>query len=377
VRYLVTILFWCVLNAANSDPALAGLAAALSSHEIDQVYLWEQRLLSGNSSADILLSAGALLGQHDMLRDAATMFEKCSDRFPALFEAKYNLALARIGLNDYLAAQKVIRSASPSSVRESAAIEYLRGKIYSATGYRAEARQSLERAYRSNPDNENYALDLALLYIQSSAYVPAIQMLQPSLASHPESEELAIELALSDALAGRQAEALAVCRQLLNRNSQLPTPRLIAAFTYCVAADYGHCETESSLGLSLPAANPYLHYLYAEALWNLNPTATARPLAELDAALKAMRYCRACLLLRSRVFEAMKDYGAAVTDIRTVLQQDSKSAEAWYRLATLCRRVDDARGAADAVNHYRALNEKHTSQEVESFREQFLDIREH
>jgi predicted Zn-dependent protease len=303
-----------------------------------------------------------------MLRDAAAMFDRCSRRFPDLFEARYNLALAWIGLNDYPSAQKTLDSISSPSVREKAAKQYLQGKIYSATGRMAEARESLENAYRGNPDDENYVLDLALLYIRGAAYMPAIEVLEPSLVRHPESEELGIELALSNALAGREAEALAVCKKLRERNPQLSTPRLVAAFAYCSAVDYKDCETEASAGLFLPDANPYLHYLYAEALWNSNPADGSKPLAELNAAIKAMPLCSACLLLRSRVFEAKTDYGAAIADIRTVLRQDSTSGQAWYRLAALCRKTGDSRGAADALNHYHGIHEKQTSQEVESFR---------
>ena len=123
------------------------------------------------------------------------------EQFLALFEAKYNLALTRIGLDDYPAAERTLRAMSPGSARETSAVQYLQGKVYSATGRAQEARQSFENAYRKRgtPGDENYALDLALLYIRSSAYVPAIQILQPSLALHPESEDLALELALSDA----------------------------------------------------------------------------------------------------------------------------------------------------------------------------------
>lgn len=374
MRLTIIILLSIVLgSAADSDPALAALAAALSANKIDDVHRWEQRLFADDASADTLLAAGALLGQHDMLQDAAAMFEKCSQRFPASFEARYNLALARIGLNDYPSAQKAVDSLSSASVRETAAVQYLQGKIYTGTGRTAEARHSLENAYHGNPDDENYALDLALLYLRSSAYLPAIEVLEPALGRHPESEELAIELALSSALSGRQAEALSVCRRLLGRNLRLSTPRLIAAFAYCQAADYKDCEAEASTGLSFSDANPYLHYLYAEALWNSNPGNSSKPLAELNASVAAMPSCRACLLLRSRVLETRKDYPDAIADIRTVLHQDPASGPAWYRLAALCREVKDARGAVEALNHYRALHEQQTNQEVESFREHFLE----
>jgi tetratricopeptide (TPR) repeat protein len=372
VRIAAILLSIALIAEANTDPALAGLASALASHKIDEVHSWEQRLLSNDTSAETLLSAGALLGQHDMLRDAAAVFEKCAQRFPDLFEAKYNLALAWIGLNDFPSAQKALDAMSPSSAQAAVAKQYLQGKVYAATGRIAEARQSLEKAYQSNPSDENYALDLALIYIRSSAYFRAIRVLEPALRRHSESEDLAIELGLANALAGRKAEALTVCRKVLARNPQLPTPRLIAAFADCLAADYKACAAEAAAGLRLPEANPYLHYLYGEALWNANPDDISEALAELNLAVTAMPSCRACLLLRSRLSEAAADYRGAIADVTTVLQQDPASGPAWYRLAALRRKTGDSRGAAEALSRYSALHQQQTDQEVESFREQFL-----
>jgi predicted Zn-dependent protease len=186
-RFTTVTLLIVQLTTAADDSALTGLEAALSSNKIDEVRAREQRLLSSDASAEMLLRAGALLAQHEMLTDAAIMFERCSQRFPSQFEAKYNLTLARIGLSDYTAAEKALRSISPTSGRETAAVQYLQGKIYASTGHPEEALKSLESACRSNPDEENYVLDLGMLYMRSAAYVPAIHVLEPALIRRPES----------------------------------------------------------------------------------------------------------------------------------------------------------------------------------------------
>jgi tetratricopeptide (TPR) repeat protein len=354
---------------------LGDLDAALASNDTEQVRGIEQRLLSGNERADTLLSAGALLARHDLLADAAAVFEQCARRFPALFEAKYNLALTRIGLNDYPAAENALRAMSPTSVREKAAVQYLRGKIYSATGHTQEARQSFENAYRSNPEDENYALDLGLFYIRSSAYVPAIQILQPSLVRHPESEDLALELALSEALAGQQADALSVCHKLTERNPGLSTPRVIAAFANCAAASYQACEAEAAAGLALPHPDSYLYYLHAEAQWNSSRSDPSKILSELGIAIDKMPECGVCYLLRSKIHEAAHDDRAAISDLKAVVGQEAQSAQAWYRLSVLYRKTGSAAEADDAIRHYRALRERQASEEIESFRKQFVGNR--
>jgi tetratricopeptide (TPR) repeat protein len=364
--------FALLLSCLSADSVLADLDAALASKDTQQVRSIEQRLLSGNESADTLLSAGALLARHDLLADAAAVFQQCAQQFPALFEAKYNLALTRIGLDDYPAAERILHTMSPGSAPETSAVQYLQGKIYSATGRVQEARLNLENAYRSNPGDENYALDLALLYIRSSAYVPAIQVLQPSLALHPESEDLALELALSDALAGKQADSLAVCHKLTERNPGLSTPRVIAAFANCAAASYQACEAEAAAGLALPHPDSYLYYLHAEALWNSGGSELSKILSELGVAIDKMPACGVCYLLRSRAREAANDDRAAISDLKAALGQEAQSAQAWYRLSVLYRKAGSLSEADDALRHYRAVRDRQASEEIESFRKQLV-----
>ncbi len=357
---------------ASADSGLAGLETALSSGKIEEVRAAEQRLLSGNISIDGLLNAGALLAQHDMLADAATVFEKCSERFPLSFEAKYNLALARIGMNDYDAATRTLTTISPGSVRESAAIEYAHGKIYWATGSPREARQSFEKAFHANPGQENYALDLALVYISSAEYLPAIRILEAARSQHADSEALVLELAISRALAGQEAEAISVCRELLRQDPSRSTPRVITAFAYCLGGDYQACETEASAGLTYAHSSPYLHYLRAEAMWNASSNDKPKMLSELIVAVAAMPSCTVCLMLRSKVHEATGDEGSAIADLKAALKQDAHLAPAWYLLSVHYRKAGLSAEASDAIRHYRALRETQTNEEIEGFRKQFV-----
>ncbi len=314
-----------------------------------------------------------LLGDNDMLAGAEVLFEKCSERFPGSFEAKYNLALSRIGLNDYQSAAKTLQTISPKSPRETSALDYLQGKVYAATGKPQQALQSLQNAYRLNPGEENYALDLALLYIRSSAYVPAINVLKPARVRHPDSQELGLELAVSDALAGQQAEAISVCSDLLRQFPDLSTARVIAAFANCLNENYPACEAEASAGLSLPRPNPYLYYLNAEALWNSGSADRAKVLSELGIALEKMPHCSVCLVLRSKVFTAAHDDQAAAADLKAAVKQDAQLASGWYLLSVLYRKTGKSSEAADAIRHYRTLRDSRANSEIESFRKQLLD----
>lgn len=354
------------------DPLVSELSQALSSKNARDVRTLEQRLLTDSQSLDTLLAAGILLAQRDMFADASTFFERCAQQHPASFEAKYNLALAQIALANFAKALETLHDISPTSVRETAAVEYLQGKVYSATNRMREARQLLESAYQASPDEENYALDLALVDIRSAAYVPAIGILQEALVRHPQSQELRLELALSNALAGQYAAAIALCRSLLSENPASAAARLVSAFTQCMDAKYEACKNEAAAGLSARNPDPYFYYLHARALFSSESGDKALILRDLDAAIAAMPACSACLLLRSRVLESNNHSRAAISDLETVLRNDPKVAAAWYRLSVLYRKTGRAAEALDALHHFRTLQEQQETQEVESFRNQLV-----
>jgi tetratricopeptide (TPR) repeat protein len=332
----------------------------------------EQKLLSAQTPMDTLMAAGVLLAEHERLTDAAALFERCAQQYPSSFEAKYNLALARIGLAEYSTALEALNSIAPGTADQKAAVQYLTGKIFVATNHLEEAQKSLANAYAQHPGEENYALDLALLYIRSAAYVPAIEVLRPALAAHPESQELALELALADALAGRYGDAILLCRSLQQQDPGLSAARLIAAFAYCTEKDYKACEGEASAGLTSPHPHPYLYYLRARARWDSDATDHAPILADVSKAIEQIPGCSVCYLLRSSLYEASRDDAAAVADLKKAVEGAAQPASAWYRLSALYRKVGLAAEAADALRHYRSIHDDESNQEVESFRKQFL-----
>jgi predicted Zn-dependent protease len=363
----------CVAAQENLDAVVAQLSAALASNNTSEVHRLEQKLLSAPASLSTLLAAGFLLAQQEKMSEASAVFERCSQQFPSSFEAKYNLALARIALTQYQSALDTLNSLSPPTADEKAAVQYLTGKIFLNTNHLKEAQEKLASAYAQRPKEENYALDLALLYIRSAAYVQAIRVLEPSLVVHPASEDLALELALSQVLAGNYSEGIALCRKLQLQDPPLGIPSLIAAFAYCAQKSFQSCEAEASAGLASPHPNPYLYYLRAQAGWESGSTEQKRLLEDVSMAIRQMPACRACLLLRSRMFEASGDNGSAITDIKRAVEGDTQDAADWYRLSVLYRKEGRSEEASAALRHYRSLHENGSNEEVESFRNQFLD----
>jgi thioredoxin-like negative regulator of GroEL len=319
------------------------------------------------------LAVGVALAQQDKMREAAAVFERCVQQYPGSFEAKYNLALARIALSEYESALEVVNSIAPSTADEKAAVAYLAGKILLATNHLKEAQKELADAYARRPDEENYALDLAMVYIRSSTYLQATEVLQRALAAHPGSMDLRLEMAVTDVLAGRYSEGIGICRTLQERDPTLSVTRLVAAFSYCAKKDYKACEDESSAGLAAPHAYPYLYYLRARALWDSESSDRGQMLEDVSRAIQQMPKCSVCFVLRSRLLEASHDDDAAIADLKQAVATDAQADSAWYRLFLLYRKAQRPAEAADALKHCRSIHDDGLHQEVESFREQFLN----
>lgn len=361
------------LFLSAQDTAVSQLSAALTADNDVLAQSIEQTLLSTQAPQSTLLAAGVLLAEHDKLADSAAMFERCSQLYPASFEAKYNLALARISLADYPAALAALNSASPATEEQKIAVEYLTGKVFLSTNHLEEAQKALADAYAHRPNNENYALDLGLLYVRSAAYLPAIEVLQPSLVIHPQSEELSLELAMAEVLAGRYGDGIDLCRKLQQQDPDLSISRLIAAFAYCTQKDYKACEKESSAGLASRHPHPYLYYLRATARWDSGATHSAQILDDVSKSIQQMPGCSVCLLLRSRIFEAAHQDASAIADLKRALESNAQSASAWYRLAVLYRKTGQPVEASEALQQYRSIHNDEAAQEAESFRKQFLE----
>ena len=381
--WICILCVWSLCAAAQEhvDAVVAELNAALASNHIAEARALEQKLLAGPASLSTLLAAGVLFAQQEKMPDASAIFERCSEQFPSSFEAKYNLALARIALTQYPSALETLNSIAPVTADEKASVLYLTGKIFLNTNHLKEAQEKLASAYAQRPQEENYALDLALLYIRSAAYVQAIRVLEPSIAAHPASEDLALELALSRVLAGRYSDGIALCRKLQEQDPALGIPQLIAAFGYCAQKNFDACKAEASAGLASRNPNPYLYYLRARAGWDSgspeHSTEHRRMLEDVSTAIRQMAACRACLLLRSRMFEASGDNGSAIADVKTALEGDTQDASDWYRLAELYRKEGRTEEASTALRQYRTIHDNRhdngSNQEVESFRKQFLN----
>ncbi len=136
--------------------------------------------------------------------------------------------------------------------------------------------------------------------------------------------------------------------------------------------DFSACSKEAQLGLKTPRPHPYLYYLDASALWNMDSPDHARVLSELNNAVVRLPHCVACLELRSKVLEVTGDNQAALSDLERVVEQNPQSASNWYRLAQIYKKLDRPQESAGSLRRYQSIHAAQVNQEVESFRQQFI-----
>lgn len=330
-------------------------------------------ILYASQADDALLRQGLDLAAREDFAGAAEVFERCLKINPSSFEAGYNLALARLALKEPQQALGALNSVTAQSVKQQALHDYLGGKILAEAGHANEGIQRMAASFRTDPSNENCALDLGLAYIRAQAYVSAVDVLTKVVNLQGGSDLVVLELALAEALAGQNDEAITHSRRLLARGGD-SLPRLIQVFALNSKGNYAESVQTATNALSRLHPNPYLHYLRADAKWKSQTTDPVEILDDLDQAVQALPECTVCLLLREKVNEKLGKDSAAIADLEHATQIDPKLGQAWYRLSVLYRKQGKLPEAAGALNKSKALRDDEAQHDREYFSGQAVGV---
>jgi tetratricopeptide (TPR) repeat protein len=93
---------------------------------------------------------------------------------------------------------------------------------------------------------------------------------------------------------------------------------------------------------------------------------------DLNVARHEIPSCSLCYLTESKAYQAQGNLDAAIADLETVTQLDPSLPEAWYRLASLYRRMGRSDDASRAQDRFQALKADTEGREVQMLRENFL-----
>jgi tetratricopeptide (TPR) repeat protein len=329
-------------------------------------------ILYGQPEAD-LLATGLKLSQQERYAEAADAFRQYLARNPRSFEARYDLALALFAIRQLDEARGAIDGATPENVAQTAARVYLLGKIDDAAGHRSRARGELATAFRTQPSEENFALDYGLFLVREENYPAAIAVFSSAADAHPRSEYVLLGLAMAQAFGGKRDAAAATCRRIISLDPRFSPALLLMAFSHYMSGQYAEAERAAASGLELPSPAPYLYYVHAAALLKTNSAAYPRMLADLDAAERGIPSCTLCWFVRSKVHEAAGDLQSAIADLNVLVARVAPDFDqAWYRLALLYRRNGQNQEAQAARARFEKLRASRADPEVELARGSLL-----
>jgi Flp pilus assembly protein TadD len=115
-----------------------------------------------------------------------------------------------------------------------------------------------------------------------------------------------------------------------------------------------------------------LYYLDASVLVTLQSRQYKRIFEELRVAQRAIPACSLCYLTESKAHQAQGKFEEAIADLETTIRLDPSFPEAWYRLASLYRRVGRIADAARAQDQFQKLKADKEGREIQMLRENFL-----
>ena len=322
-------------------------------------------------NSETMLRIGSKLAEHDLDLEASRVFERCVHDFPQLFEAYYDLAFTDLALGRYSEALGVLANAPRASCQDEIAITYLRGKIEVALGKNADAERDLSAAFRAGPRQENYALDLGLLYIRTQQYRKGLAVFKQASGLNKDSPFLQLGLALAQFLAGLNAESVETCRAALALHPDFSPARVMMAFALYMQGKTAAAERTAVQGLRDPNPFPYLYYIHAVSLIKLQSRDYDVMLKDLNTALGAMPQCSLCYVAMSRVYERRGERKIAIVDLEKAVGLDQNLADAWYRLAALYSQVGQPDAALQARQRFEKLKENKTDRETEILRDVF------
>jgi tetratricopeptide (TPR) repeat protein len=345
---------------------------ALSEGQISKARTILHQLLKHPLNSEALSKLGVALAQQELYSEAVEVFTRWATDYPKLFEPHYNLALAYLALQKYPQALSTLEKAPETSKTQGLARLYLRGKIQEALGRTQEAEQNLSAAFSGAPQQENYALDLGLLYLRQRAYPKAASVFSRGSGFHPRSTYLLLGLSLAQFLGGKSLEAVETCRKLLTLDASFSAGQLLLGFALYEKGDFEEAEKVAAKGSAAPHANPYLYYLHAASLLKLQSKDYNRISRDLTIATGAIPECTLCYLAQSKVDEARGDLQSAIKELERAVKLDPNFEEAWYHLSMAYARAGRREQASRASAEFSRLKSEKSNRDTEILRDVFL-----
>ena len=325
-----------------------------------------------NSRPAVLNRVGARFAQYNLYEYSLRAFEKSAREHPQNFNSQFNRALAYFALGRLREADQSLMAIRQPAVERLAPYFNLLGKIRAAMDQPDEAEQHLRKAHDLAPDEENYALDLGLHYINSRRYREALSILERSSQFHPDSAYILVGIALANYLSGFKQKALETCQRALDSDPDFSPARLLTSFSLYMGGNLQETEKVTLRGLAGPNPDPFLYYLHAVSLLKLQSGNFDRMLDEMTRAIQGIPSCALCYFQRSKVHQKKGDLLAASSDLQRAVTLDHNYSDAWYRLAMVYDRLGKAQQATWAREQFSRLKTLKSDRETDLLQRSFM-----
>jgi len=361
------------LPESSSDAVVGSLERALSEGQTEKArVLLIQILKRPHLTSDFLLRVGIQFAERERYEEASEAFQRCIQEHSEIFEAYYNLALAEIAQQKWEEALATLQHAPQKSRAEVLAYSYLRGKVEDSQGKTREAEHDLSDAFEGAPQNPTYGMDLGLFYVHEHAYLQAATVFERAAGFNPRSSFFLLGLSLSRFLAGQHEQSIEALKKVLSMQPDFAPAQLLLTFALSVEGRLEDAEKVARQGLSSPHPSPYLYYLDASVLVKLQSQQYKRIFEELRIAQREIPSCSLCYLTESKAHQAQGNVEAAIADLEIAIRLDPSFPEAWYRLASLYRRVGRSADASRAQDQFQELKADKEGREIQMLRDNFL-----
>lgn len=293
---------------------------------------------------------GWLLGRARDFSAAIEIFRSVDPNVPDMETHRYAIALSEFQLHDYRGVISTLGDLQTQGTLDSRSAELL-GVAYSKEGKYPEAYSTLSENARHHPEDPLSYLDLVALLADTGDFTRALNVANLAIASFPGNPEARIKRGSIEMFQGEFEKAHDDFRQAIQEAPNDPTPRFFEALADYKLQKFFLAREELNAAIDYGIVDSDLHYVLAECLIRIEPTAPGNAVAELNKAIEinpksvSPRILRGELLLdMGKPQQALEDLLLA-TQLQVGPQRDTRNAI--YLLARAYRALGQEKQAKE------------------------------
>jgi tetratricopeptide (TPR) repeat protein len=322
---------------ANQDCAASNVFQRVNALLADKSYdlagnALDQLRSCPNRSPLETFQLGWLYGRARQFDKALEVLNKVPVDVPDRLTHGYAIALSKFELADYSGAAGELKSLQSAGLADTKSINLL-AVSYSKVGLYREAYQALAEQINKDPSDLSLYLNIVAVCAEKGDFAKAADLAAQATQKFPTSADAFIVHGAANSLLGFLDRASDDFATAVHLAPERPDARFFLALTGYKQGRFGDALTVLQRAVKDGLADSDLHYLIAECLLKLDPTAIAEALRELSLAIDLNANSVSARTLRGKLLLAAGRTNDAVSDLETAIHKDPNSRAALYNLA--------------------------------------------